>query len=265
MIDFTAYLWAAAALASFAAATWLVSLAKNDVSIVDAVWSILFLIAATSYAWTTAAVGPRMPLIFVLVTVWALRLSLHIAWRNHGKPEDYRYQQIRTNNEPGFRFKSLYLVFGLQSLLAWVIATPLAAAISGETPVGVFDYLGIGLWLVGFFFEAVGDWQLTRFRRDPASRGKVLNTGLWAYTRHPNYFGDCMVWWGFYLIAVGAGGWWTVFAPVLMTLLLVNVSGVALLEKDISARRPEYADYIRRTNAFFPGPRRAPGSGDLPC
>jgi steroid 5-alpha reductase family enzyme len=252
-------------MAGIAFATWLVSLARDDVSIVDSVWSILFLISAASYAWTSAIAGPRATLIIVLVAIWALRLSIHIGWRNHGKPEDYRYQQIRANNQPNFRFKSLYLVFGLQSLLAWVIATPLAVAISGTTPLGVLDFVGVGLWIVGLFFEAVGDWQLARFRSDAANRGKVLNTGLWAYTRHPNYFGDCMVWWGFYLVALSAGGWWTAFAPLLMSVLLLKVSGVALLEKDISARRPEYADYIRRTNAFFPGPRRRPIPGEHPC
>ena len=262
MLDVTAYLWTGAALAGLAISFWLVSLVKNDVSIVDSVWSLMFLFVAGVYTMATASTGPRVSLILVLVTVWALRLSVYISWRNHGKPEDQRYQQIRRNNEPGFRFKSLYIVFGLQGLLAWIIAVPLAVSIGSEAPLGALDYLGAALWLIGLFFEGVGDWQLARFKRDATNRGKVLDSGLWAYTRHPNYFGDFTVWWGFYLIALSAGGWWSLFAPLLMTTLLLKVSGVALLEQDIAERRPAYAEYIHRTNSFLPGPRRAQQTGD---
>ena len=265
MLDLTAYVWAGTSLLGIAVACWLVSLLKDDVSIVDSLWSVMFLVATATYVLTSETLGPRTLLILSLVAVWALRLSVHITWRNHGRPEDYRYQQIRANNQPGFRFKSLYIVFGLQGLLAWIIATPLLVGVSGASALSPLDYIGVGLWLVGFLFETVGDWQLAAFRNDPSNRGRVLTSGLWGYTRHPNYFGDCVLWWGFYLIALSAGGWWTVFAPLLMTLLLVKVSGVALLEKDISARRPEYAAYIQRTNAFIPGPRRAANSGESPC
>jgi steroid 5-alpha reductase family enzyme len=189
-----------------------------------------------------------------------VRLSVYITWRNHGQAEDYRYQEIRANNEPGFRYKSFYIVFVLQAVLAWVISLPLAAAISGQSTIGPLDYAGVTLILVGVFFEAVGDMQLSRFRRNPDNAGKVLDKGLWRYTRHPNYFGNFTLWWGFYLIALSAGAWWTVISPLLMTFLLLKVSGVALLEKDISGRRPQYRQYIRRTNAFFPGaPRKETG------
>ncbi|MDH3418783.1 MAG: DUF1295 domain-containing protein [Gammaproteobacteria bacterium] len=258
MLDFTAYLWAGAALLLVATAFWIVSLVKDDVSIVDSVWSLMFLIAALAYLAAAEITGPRAVLVLGLVAVWALRLAIYITWRNHGKPEDYRYQQIRANYEPGFKYKSFYIVFGLQGLLAWIIAVPLAVAISGTGPLGLLDLTGATIWLTGFVFESVGDWQLARFKREAANRGKVLDSGLWAYTRHPNYFGDFAVWWGFYLIALSAGGSWTIFAPLLMTALLLKVSGVALLEKDIAERRPAYVDYIHRTNAFFPGPRRAP-------
>jgi steroid 5-alpha reductase family enzyme len=163
---------------------------------------------------------------------------------------------MRRRNNPGFAWKSLYLVFGLQAILAWLIAMPLMAAVAGATPVGPLDYAGIALWALGMIFEAVGDWQLARFKADPANRGKVMDRGLWRYTRHPNYFGESCLWWGYYLLAVAAGGWWTLFSPVLMTFLLLRVSGVALLEKDIGERRPAYRDYMRRTNAFIPGPVR---------
>ncbi len=231
---------------------WLVSLAKNDVSIVDTLWSILFLVIAAGYAWLADASGPRVVLVLALVSAWALRLSVFIAVRNHGQPEDHRYQRIRRNNEPGFRFKSVYIVFGLQGLLAWLIAMPLAAALSGSAPLGWLDLAGVVLWLTGMFFECVGDAQLARFKRDPASSGQVMDRGLWRYTRHPNYFGEFMLWWGYYLLAVAAGGWWTLVSPLLMSFLLLKVSGVALLEKDIGERRPAYADYARRTNAFIP-------------
>ena len=257
MLDIPAFIWSGASLLVVAVVFWLISLARNDVSIVDSLWSLMFLLVAVVYAVTSGNSGPRGMLVPVLVAIWALRLSFYITWRNHGQPEDYRYQEIRANNEPGFRFKSLYIVFVLQALLAWVISLPLAAAITGESAIGLLDYVGCALFVIGLFFEAVGDLQLSRFRKDPANAGKVLDKGLWHYTRHPNYFGNFTLWWGFYLVAFSAGAWWTIVSPLLMTFLLLKVSGVALLEKDISGRRPQYQQYIRRTNAFFPGlPRK---------
>jgi len=253
MLDIPAFIWSGASLLVVAVVFWLISLARNDVSIVDSLWSLMFLLVALVYAVTSGNSGPRGVLVPVLVAIWALRLSFYITWRNHGQPEDYRYQEIRANNEPGFRFKSLYIVFVLQALLAWVISLPLAAAITGESAIGLLDYVGCALFVIGLFFEAVGDLQLSRFRKDPANAGKVLDKGLWHYTRHPNYFGNFTLWWGFYLVAFSAGAWWTIVSPLLMTFLLLKVSGVALLEKDISGRRPQYQQYIRRTNAFFPG------------
>ncbi len=191
-----------------------------------------------------------------LVAVWALRLAIYLALRNWDAPEDHRYRAIRARNEPGFRWKSLYLVFGLQALLAWLISAPLAGAIASAAPLGALDALGAALAAFGIVFEATGDAQLARFKADPASAGKVMDRGLWRYTRHPNYFGEFCVAWGFWLLAAAGGAWWTLFAPLLMTLLLLRVSGVALLEKDIGERRPAYRDYVARTNAFFPGPPR---------
>ena len=251
--EVTAFLWSGAALLAVAVVFWLVSLARNDVSIVDSLWSLMFLLSAAVYVFAAENTGPRELLVLTMTGLWAIRLSAYITWRNHGEPEDYRYQEIRRNNEPGFRFKSLYIVFVLQAALAWVISLPLALAITGQAALGVLDYAGIALWAIGMFFESVGDLQLARFRANPANKGKVLNTGLWRYTRHPNYFGNFTLWWGFFLVALSAGGWWTIISPLLMSLLLLKVSGVALLEKDISGRRPEYREYIRRTNAFFPG------------
>jgi steroid 5-alpha reductase family enzyme len=194
----------------------------------------------------------RAVLTLALVTMWALRLSIYITWRNWGHGEDRRYQAIRRRNEPHFTVKSLYLVFGLQVVLAWAISLPLLGAILSPVPLGIFDVLGASLWLVGMCFEAGGDWQLARFKADPANAGQVMDRGLWRFTRHPNYFGEFCIWWSFYLLAVGGGALWSIPGPLLMSLLLMRISGVTLLEKDIGERRPGYAEYVRRTNAFFP-------------
>jgi steroid 5-alpha reductase family enzyme len=239
-----------------AAVTWVVSVVQRNVTIVDTLWSLLFVIAAVVYAGSVATPGPRAWLVLALVSVWGVRLAGYLAWRNRGHEEDRRYQSIRRRNEPNFALKSLWLIFGFQAVLAWVISLPLAGAIAGAAPLGVFDGLGIVLWGVGVFFEAAGDWQLARFKRDPANAGRVMDRGLWRYTRHPNYFGDFCVWWGFYLFALSAGAWWTIVGPLIMSFLLLRFSGVRLLERDIGERRPAYAEYARRTNAFFPGPRK---------
>lgn len=258
MFDFNLWLDGLMVLLVFAAAGWLLSLPLRNVSIVDIMWSLMFLLASITYAMAHVAPGPRAWLVIGLVSLWSIRLAAFIGWRNFGKDEDFRYQKIRANNEPGFAVKSVYLVFGLQAGLAWVISLPLLAAINSTTPLGWLDALGVMLWFIGLVFEAGGDWQLSRFKGDPVNRGKVLDTGLWRYTRHPNYFGDFCVWWGFFLIALSSGAWWSVVGPLVMSVLLLKVSGVALLEKDIGDRRPDYNAYIQRTNAFFPGPPRAP-------
>lgn len=245
------YIWMLAVI------TWSISVVKQDVSIVDSAWSLLFLAAALAYAIGHDQSMPRTALVLALVTLWALRLSLHILVRSWGEPEDRRYQAIRARNQPGFAWKSLYLVFLLQGILAWIISLPLLAALSNSAALGWLDALGVALWLTGFVFESIADWQLTRFKADPKNRGRVLDTGLWRTTRHPNYFGEFLVWWGFFLIAVSAGGTWSIVAPILMSILLLRVSGVTLLEQDIAERRPAYRDYMASTNAFFPGPRRA--------
>ena len=239
-----------------AAVTWVVSVVKRNVTIVDTLWSLLFVLAAVVYAGSVATPGPRAWLLLALVSVWGVRLAGYLAWRNRGHEEDRRYQAIRRRNEPNFALKSLWLIFGFQAVLAWVISLPLAGAIAGEAPLGVLDVLGTALWAVGLFFEAAGDWQLARFKRDPANAGRVMDRGLWRYTRHPNYFGDFCVWWGLYLIALSAGAWWTIVGPLIMSFLLLRFSGVRLLERDIGERRPAYAEYVRSTNAFFPGPRK---------
>ena len=253
MFDLSIWLSGLAALTIVAVLGWMASVPLRNVSIVDSLWSLMFLVAGIVYASLVDEVQMRAIAVLVLVAIWAVRLSAYITWRNHGEGEDRRYQQIRRNNEPGFVWKSFFIVFALQALLAWVISVPLLAAINSNNPLGLLDIAGLALWVIGFIFEAGGDYQLSTFKANPANKGKVMDTGLWRYTRHPNYFGDFCIWWGFYLFAVASGGWWSIIAPLLMSFLLLKVSGVAMLEKDIGERRPKYRDYIARTNAFFPG------------
>jgi steroid 5-alpha reductase family enzyme len=254
-----------AALAGLAAALglalliWLASLVRRDVSLVDRFWSLLIAAAATAFASVLPPHGdPRFTVMAVVLGLWAIRLAAYVTWRNWGHGEDRRYQAIRARNEPGFALKSVYLIFVLQGVLAWLVATPVLAALAHPVSWIAFDAIGAAIGLFGVAFEAIGDQQLASFKADPAHRGKVMDRGVWRYTRHPNYFGECCVWWGLFLMALPAGGWWSIVSPLLMTGLLLKVSGVALLEKDIGERRPEYRDYIRRTNAFFPGPPKKP-------
>jgi len=246
-----------------ALACWLVSTVRRDVSLVDRVWSLLLVATALCYAELTPRSSPRSYLLAVLLAIWALRLALYITVRNWGHGEDRRYQAIRRRHEPGFAWKSLYLVFALQAALAWVVSLPLLGALgAGAASLGWLDALGVCVWGGGFLLETLADWQLARFRARPDSRGQVQASGLWRYSRHPNYFGECCVWWGFYLLALAAGAWWTLPGPVLMTVLLRRVSGVTLLEQDIGERRPGYRQYIERTSPFVPWPPK--GGGVVP-
>ncbi len=234
---------------------WLVSLVLKNSSIVDIFWGAGFVITGWVYFLLTpdGFIGRKL-LIVVLSTIWGLRLTLHVLIRNWGKPEDFRYQKWRNESGKIWWFKSLFQVFLLQGFLMWVISTPLLAAqYFNRTPnLNLFDYTGVLIWAVGFFFETAGDLQLTRFKRNPANKGKLLSTGVWRLSRHPNYFGDAAQWWGFFLIALAAGGWWSIFSPVIMTLFLVQVSGVVLLEKTLTNSKPGYKEYVARTSAFIP-------------
>ena len=233
---------------------WLWSVVHKNVTVIDSYWGPGFAVIATTTSLSGGHFEARSLLILALVWCWSLRLGLYLTWRSRGQPEDPRYVAIRARNEP-FWIKSLWIVFGLQGALMLVIAMPLQASlVAGKSPLGWLDGLGLGLWVVGLYFEAVGDIQLAQFKANPDNKGKVMDRGLWRYTRHPNYFGDFCVWWGFYLIAVAAGQAWTVFAPILMSFMLMKVSGVPLLEKKLTNTRPAYAEYIRKTSAFFPRP-----------
>lgn len=253
-------IWGTAALVilAYMTAIWVASLAKKNASIVDIFWGLGFVIVGWVYfAMTDGYIG-RKALLMILVTIWGLRLSGYILWRNWGRGEDFRYRKWREEAGAGFWWKSYFRVFLTQGALMWVISAPLLAAQYAAAPahITLLDDLGFIVWVLGFFFEAVGDLQLARFKANPDNKGKVMSQGVWRYTRHPNYFGDSAQWWGYYFIAAAAGGWWTVFSPALMTALLLRVSGVALLEKTLVETKPQYKEYIETTSAFLPLPPR---------
>jgi steroid 5-alpha reductase family enzyme len=239
---------------------WIASLILRDSSIVDIFWGTGFVITNWVYfALTPGGLPARKWLIGILVTLWGLRLSLYILWRNWSKGEDFRYRNWREEAGGAWWWQSFFRVFLLQGLLMWIISSPLLAAQRGvmTSRLTILDAAGVLVWVIGFFFEAAGDWQMARFKANPANRGKVLRTGVWRYTRHPNYFGDATQWWAYYLLAAAGGGFFTIFSPLLMTTLLLRVSGVALLEKSLKETKPRYKDYIETTSAFAPWfPRR---------
>ncbi|MDM0068752.1 DUF1295 domain-containing protein [Variovorax sp. J31P207] len=248
-----------ALIAGLAILAWVVSLRQHDASLADRAWPAFIGGATLVYLALLPGTGARTWLMTLLVVVWALRLGLYIHRRNRGHGEDRRYRQMRARHQPHFGFKSLYLVFGLQGVLAWIVTAPLLAGMAGGRALGGLDVAGAAVAAFGVAFEAIADAQMAHFRSQPTQRSRVMDRGLWHYSRHPNYFGEACVWWGMWLMALSAAGWgaaWTAVSPALMTLLLLRVSGVRLLEQDIAERRPAYRDYVARTNAFIPGPPR---------
>jgi steroid 5-alpha reductase family enzyme len=257
----------AAAIAVLMVGTWLLSLPLKNVSIVDIVWGLGFVLVA----WVSYVVGDgtasRRLLLAVMVTLWGGRLAIYLFLRNHGKGEDPRYVAMRNRRGDAFAVQSLWIVFGLQGVLMLLVSLPVQVGAVPDLPtsLGPVELVGVILWAIGLFFEAVGDLQLARFLRDDANAGQVMDQGLWRYTRHPNYFGDFCVWWGIWIVSAATGvGLFAVVGPIVMTFFLIRVSGVAMLERSIGKRRPGYDEYIATTNAFFPGPPKAvtrPGSG----
>ncbi len=234
---------------------WAGSLYFHDASLVDRYWGGGFALVALMTLLYTGPDTRRDYVLLALSAAWGLRLSVYLTWRNWGRGEDYRYQAMRKRHGDRFPLRSLFSVFILQGALTWFISLPLQTGIaeSGTDQLTLLDVVGIAAWCTGFAFESIGDFQLARFKAAPANAGGVMDRGLWRYTRHPNYFGDTLVWWGMYLVAANApAGIFTVLSPVLMQFLLMRVSGVALLERKLVKTRPDYASYIARTNAFFP-------------
>lgn len=240
------------AIAACMAVLWVVSLRLKDSSIVDLFWGFGFVIVA----WLSLglhAPSPRGWLVCGLVTLWGVRLSVYLTWRNHGRGEDPRYAAMRAKAGPAWPMRSLVVVFGFQGLLMWLISMPVQFAIRSLGEVGPIDLVGAALVLIGVTFETVGDLQLAAFKARPENKGQIITTGLWRYTRHPNYFGDAVTWWGLACFGIAAGAWPTVLSAGLMTFLLTRVSGVPMLESGMK-HRPGYAEYVSRTSAFFPLP-----------
>jgi steroid 5-alpha reductase family enzyme len=247
---------AAGAVALLMLALWLLSIRLHDVSIVDPVWGLLFVVVAVVAAVAGGGSAPRRWLVLAMTAAWGLRLGWYLVRRKLAdREEDRRYARMRKAKGDRFVLWSLGMIFGLQGLLALVVSLPITASSVRHAGIGAGSIPGLVLFVVGLGFEAIGDEQLRRFKAEPANRGQVMNRGLWRYTRHPNYFGDVCVWWGIWLTVLPGGGtWWSAIGPAVMTFLLVRVSGKAMLERDIGKRRPGYAEYIERTSGFFPLP-----------
>lgn len=236
---------------------WLVSTKLRNVSIIDIFWGSGFVLLAWTSLVFSGQFGVRSLVLVSMVSVWGLRLSAYLAWRNFGQPEDYRYAAMRQHHGTRFPRVSLFTVFGLQGFLLWIIALPIQVGISESELWQGWCWIGVVIWLTGLLFESVGDFQLARFKADPANRGRVMAHGLWRYTRHPNYFGDFLVWWGLYLVAAQpASWWWTIVGTLLMSFLLIRVSGVRMLEKAMPSRVQGYEQYVQTTSPFLPMPPR---------
>ncbi len=251
------------ALLLFATILWATSLKPRNVNIVDVGWGLGFVLVAW-LTWLSKVLGPQdadassiwfrySTLIVFMVTIWGLRLSAYLAWRSWGKAEDHRYAAMRAYRGESFAKRSLFTVFGFQAVLLWFISLTVQIGIVGSATFPWLIGVGVLIWAVGWMFETIGDWQLVQFKKDPANRGRVMDRGLWRWTRHPNYFGDFLVWWGLYMVsAQSESWWWTISGPLLMSFLLIRVSGVALLESSLSQRLDGYSDYVRRTSSFYP-------------
>jgi steroid 5-alpha reductase family enzyme len=232
---------------------FLLALFLKDNSIVDIAYGAAFITVAASIAvnWWTG--HPRQVLLLILITIWGLRLAFYLLVRKTGKPEDFRYRKWREQWGRNFVLRSYLQIYMLQGSVILVVASPFIVAISRPGPsLGLVDLAGVSVWFLGFFFEAVGDWQLLIFKQDPANAGQIMTSGLWRYTRHPNYFGEAIIWWGIFLVALSTpGAWWTVISPFTIDFLLLKVSGIPMLEKKYDGD-PEFEKYRKRTSAFFP-------------
>lgn len=238
---------------------WLLSLVLKNASIVDIGWGLGFVAVAWAVYVRVEGNPDRQHLLVLMTTLWGVRLAVHLLRRNYGNGEDYRYRAMRKRWGSRFPLISLVTVFAVQGVLMWIVSLPVQLGQVRLSPgVGTLSWIGFAVFAIGLYFEGVGDAQLERFKKDPANAGKVMDQGLWRYTRHPNYFGDACVWWGLALVAAETGvGRWGVVGATVMTILLRRVSGVTLLERSLIKRREGYEDYVARTSPFFPRPPKA--------
>ena len=247
--------WNLVAVAAMMITGWLISLAYRNVTVVDSLWGLGFVLIAWLTFFMTDGYVNRKLLIVVLVTLWGLRLSIYLSWRNWGKGEDPRYGGWRKKSGSRFWLVSLFKVFMLQALFLWVISVVVQIGQIASTPDRLtwLDGIGLLVWANGFLFESLGDWQLAQFKSDPASKGRVMDRGLWAYTRHPNYFGEFLIWWGIFLITLSTpNSWWTILSPAIITMVLLKMTGIPLTEQELVKSRPGYSEYVKRTSAFVP-------------
>ncbi|MEV6087490.1 DUF1295 domain-containing protein [Streptomyces parvulus] len=264
--------WAAAAAFAVMLVTFAVAVRKGVHRVVDAAWGMGFAAVAVATSAVAAAAGEgdavRQVLVTVLTVVWGLRLAVHIGRRGRGHGEDPRYDAMLAKAPGNRNLYALRMVYLLQGALVWLVSLPVQAAAYGSGPVTLLAWTGTAVWAAGLVFEAVGDAQLARFKADPAHQGRIMDRGLWSWTRHPNYFGDFLVWWGLFLVACDAGtaaAAVSVVSPLVMTYLLIGGSGKRLLERRM-ADRPGWSAYAARTSGFFPRPprrrpRRTSGGG----
>jgi steroid 5-alpha reductase family enzyme len=259
----------AAALLVLQGLTFAVALKIKKNSVVDTAWGIGIALAALTAFLTSIGHGQaeRRYLLLVASVLWGLRLAAYVGWRNHGKPEDPRYQDMLDKATGSKNLYALRKIYLLQAAILWLATVPVQAGLGERAPAGPLAIAGAVLFAVGFFFESVGDWQLYRFKADPAHKGQVMDRGLWHYTRHPNYFGDFCMWWG--LFAISYGSWQelpALVAPLLMTFILTRGTGASMTDRRMKASRPGYADYVERTSGFIPLPpkRRRRAAGPAP-
>jgi steroid 5-alpha reductase family enzyme len=250
--------WAGGAVLVVLAATFVASKIAHKHSVIDTAWGLLFAVIAVTVFVRSAGVacGTRRWLLLVLPVLWGVRLAQHIGRRTIGKPEDPRYEAMLSRAKGNPDLYALRMVYLLQGILAFLISAPILVGGFETGSVNAIAWVGVAIWVVGVFFEAVGDHQMEQYRRDPAHKGGVIDVGLWRYTRHPNYFGDACVWWGIFLVTASSWpGVLTIPAPIVMTLLLTKGSGARILEKHMSTR-DGWAEYAARTSSFFPLPPR---------
>lgn len=236
---------------------FMVSLIKKRNDVADVAWGLGFVLLAWTSFFLSGDFGTRGILVNILVSIWGLRLAWHIHTRNKGKAEDYRYEAWRKEWGQWFYLRSYAQVYLLQGTLLFLIVFPvLLIQKNVGAALGALDAFGVAIWLFGFYFEVVGDAQLTRFIQDPTNKGKLMQSGLWAYTRHPNYFGEVTQWWGIWLLALSVpSGWLGIIGPLTISILILKVSGIPLLEKKM-AEHPDFADYKRRVSVFIPAPQK---------
>ncbi|WP_043740310.1 DUF1295 domain-containing protein [Thioalkalivibrio nitratireducens] len=250
------FLWGLLASLALMSLVWVFSVPRRDASLVDRFWGLGFVWVALLWWWFAGRPASAWVML-VPVILWGLRLSAYITWRNWGHGEDARYTEMRAErSDAAFARRSLVTIFWLQASLLAVIALPMLASVRGGMPLWPLVWLGWAVWLSGFVYESVADWQLARFKADAGNRARLMDRGLWRFSRHPNYFGEIVVWLGFGLIGLAFGGWWALPGVALMIFLILRVSGVALLDRRLGETRAGYREYARRSNALIPGPVR---------